>query len=96
MENLTQFGIPVLGILIAGFLVWATTQVCKKAIKEGKEKYLLYSAVGSLAVASLVVLTMGVWSWLSFAWVSFGGWLAANLGHKLFARRLKKLIEKNA
>lgn len=96
METLTQFGLPVVGILIAGALVWATTQVSKRAIREGKEKYLLYSAAGALVAAVLVVLTMGTWSWLNFAWVSYGAWLAANLLHKFYARYFKKLIEKDA
>jgi hypothetical protein len=83
-------------ILIAGGLVWATTQVCKKAIREGKTKYIYISALGSAMVALLIVLTMGPWSWLSFAWVSYGGWLAANLGHKLYDKYLRKLVEKHA
>jgi len=96
MEIFTSIGIPAIQIVIAGGLVWATTQVCKKAIREGKQKYLIISALGSFAVASLIVLTMGLWSWLSFAWISFGGWLAANLGHKLYDKYLRKLVEKHA
>lgn len=95
MEIFTNFGIPALAIIIAGALIWATTQVCKRAIKENKQKYLLYSALGAIAVASLVVLTMGDWSWMQFAWVSYGGWLAANLFHKFYAKYMRKLIEKN-
>lgn len=96
MESLTSFGVPVLAILIAGALIWATTQVCKKAIKNSKEKYLLYSGLGALLVSCLVVVTMGPWSWLYFAWTAYGGWLAANLLHKFYAKYLKGLLEKNA
>lgn len=96
MEALTNFGVPVFAILIAGGLIWATTQVCKMAIRRGKEKYLLYSALGSLVVSCLVVATMGTWSWLHFIWTAFGGWLAANLLHKFYAKYLKGLLEKNA
>lgn len=94
METLTQFGVPVLGILIAGGLVWAITQVCKRAIRQGKQKYLLYSAVGAVVVSILVTKTMGQWSWLSFAWTCLGGWICANLGHKFYAKYLKKFLEK--
>jgi len=96
MDVFSKLGIPAIWILIAGGLIWATTQVCKKAIREKKTKYLYISALGSLTVASLAVLTMGPWSWLSFAWISFGGWLVANLGHKLYDRYLRKLVEKHA
>ena len=93
MDIFTNFGMPALAIVIAGGLVWATTQVCKAAIRKHKEKYLAYSAIGALFVAALVVLTMGPWTWLMFAWIAFGGWLSANLGHKFYARYFKKLIE---
>ena len=92
MEKLTEFGIPIIGILIGGFLVWATTQVCKRAIKAGKEKYLAYSGFGSLVLSCLVVATVGEWSWLTYAWTVVGSWLAANLGHKFYARKLKKYM----
>lgn len=96
MEIFSNFGIPALAILIAGGLIWATTQVCKRAIKEKKERYLLYSALAGIVIAFLVVPTMGPWSWLKFIWTAYGGWLAANLLHKFYARYLKKLVEKNA
>ncbi len=95
MKVLTDFGIPVVAVLIAGFLVWATTQVCKRAIQRGKVKYLFISALGSMVVACLVVATMGEWSWLNYTWTAYAGWLAANMLHKFFHKKMKWMLGKN-
>ena len=93
--TLTGIGIPVLLILVAGALVWITTQICKAAIRNKKQIYLLYAALGSLAVAYLVVVTatQPPFSWKTFAWVTFGGWIMANIGHKFYAKYLQKYFE---
>lgn len=95
--TLSSIGIPVLAVLVVGGFVWATVQIFKKAIRENKERYLLYSGALAIIVGALAIATMGSWNWLSFAWVAFGGWLAANLGQKFYKRYLKNLFsEKQA
>lgn len=94
MEKLIEYGIPIYPMLVGGGIVWVITQICKKAMREKKLKYLLLSAAGSLVVAILLTKTGGTWDWLSYTWISLGIWIFANIGHKLYAKYLKKSIEK--
>lgn len=97
MEYLNQLGIPIdriIGVIVSGGFVWATIQAVKTAIRKKKEKYLLYAALVAIAVSAMATISIGEWDWKYFGWTVYGSWLCSTLGHKFYAKFLKRLIEK--
>lgn len=94
METLTGLGIPVLWMIAAGGMVWASMQAVKQAISVGKWYYIPVTVGIALVAAALATTTSGPWSWKTFCWIGWGGWLASHLLHKFYARYLESAIKK--
>jgi hypothetical protein len=94
MESITQLGVPVLGILLAGAMVWASLQAIKKAISIDKWYYIPATIVMAIAAGALIVNTAGTWNWTKFLWITWAGWIASHLLHKFYARYLEQKILK--
>jgi hypothetical protein len=94
MESITALGVPVLWIIVAGAMVWASMQAIKQAIAIGKWYYIAVTAGLALIAAALATTTSGLWSWKTFCWIAWGGWLASHLLHKFYAKYLEAAVVK--